>query len=347
MDRDPSEDPFEQLLDPEFHKAPGPKELSAQERAANAKAKSEARRAREAALAERLSEEARLQREQDRRDSRDARVAKVSSARRFLPWAVVVVVIGGAAWMYTNQSLGGSDLSGGTALAPERRPEGYPPKDESASPDPLGTAPPSPADPGAYEFLFTQTDSTDPVAWDPCRPIRYVVNPQGAPEGAQVLLEDAIARTSAATGLQFEAVGTTDEVWSKQREPYQPERYGESWAPALIVWSNEQELAGLAGYIAGLGGPSVASDRDGTGVSVSGSVALDRDQLGEAIAMGQSDAARSVIQHELGHLVGLDHVADQAQLMYSEGGQQPLLDWGTGDLAGLNALGSQACHPDV
>lgn len=53
------------------------------------------------------------------------------------------------------------------------------------------------------------------------------------------------------------------------------------------------------------------------------------------------------MQHELGHLVGLDHVADPTQLMYSEGGPSQASDWGNGDLAGLNQLGSGGCFPDL
>lgn len=71
-----------------------------------------------------------------------------------------------------------------------------------------------------------------------------------------MLLDEAIARTSAATGLVFVNEGTTDEVWAKDRDPYQPDRYGEKWAPAVIAWSNEADVPNLAGYIAGLGGPT-------------------------------------------------------------------------------------------
>ena len=55
-----------------------------------------------------------------------------------------------------------------------------------------------------------------------------------------------------ATGLVFVNEGTTDEAWTKDREPYQPDRYGERWAPALIAWSDEGQVPGLAGYIAGM-----------------------------------------------------------------------------------------------
>ena len=60
----------------------------------------------------------------------------------------------------------------------------------------------APADP-SYEFLQTQPASSEPVAFDPCRPVHYVVRPDQAPPGAQDLLTQALADVSAATGLQF------------------------------------------------------------------------------------------------------------------------------------------------
>ena len=51
----------------------------------------------------------------------------------------------------------------------------------------------------------------------------------------------------------------------------------------------------------------------------------------------------SVLLHELGHIMGLDHVHDPDQLMYS--GRHPnvfLHDYGTGDLEGLRRLGMDA-----
>ena len=50
--------------------------------------------------------------------------------------------------------------------------------------------------------------------------------------------------------------------------------------------------------------------------------------------------------HEFGHLVGLDHVDDPTQLMYPS--TSPAVStFGGGDLAGLAALGSGACAPNV
>ena len=83
-------------------------------------------------------------------------------------------------------------------------------------------------------------------------------------------------------------------------------------------------------------------------VHVSGTVVLDASDLGAILGQpGGPERVRAVIQHELGHLVGLDHVADVTQLMYSEGNDLQSGDWANGDLAGLHQLGSGPCAPSV
>jgi len=128
------------------------------------------------------------------------------------------------------------------------------------------------------------------------------------------------------------------------REPSAEER-------AAFAWTTQAEVPGLAGYIAGLAGPAGApdpSDSTGTLAWVTGQVALDAEDLGAGLSLPGGDIrARAVIQHELGHLVGLDHVADPAQLMYSEGNDAQVGDWGSGDLAGLHQLGKGECLPEL
>jgi hypothetical protein len=251
--------------------------------------------------------------------------------------ALAVVFVAGMAWVQYRD--------GGDAEGPNR-PVNYPPIDKAAATEPLGQPPPIPQPAGPFEFSLTQNVGTGPVAWDPCRPIRYAVNPAGAPSGGEQLIRSAVARASAATGLVFVDEGVTDEVWSKDREPYQPERYGERWAPALIAWSTSGAVPGLGGSVAGLGGGTAASDQDGRLAYVSGALVLDAEDVTAILARPEGTVlAQAVVQHELGHVMGLDHVADQAQLMYSEGAEAR--DWGTGDLAGLHQLGSGACFPDL
>lgn len=259
----------------------------------------------------------------------------------------MLALLGGLYWMGNRNDSVASVA--GPSLTPQR-PDSYPPVDESVAGEPLGAPPDAPQPAGPFEFAMTQESGEAPVAYDPCRPVRYVVNDAGAPPGSEGLIDDAIARTAAATGLVFVSEGSTSETWSKNREAYQPDRYDDRWAPVLITWSNDTEVPGLAGYIAGMGGSTPRQDPTdpaGTLAYVTGQVVLDAADLGPALTQpGGADAVRSVIQHELGHLVGLDHVADPTQLMYSEGNTQ-VGDWAAGDLAGLHQLGTGECLPEL
>ena len=65
---------------------------------------------------------------------------------------------------------------------------------------------------GTFTYALTQPgDETTPVGWDPCKEIRYRVNPDGEPQGGRALIDRAVQRISDATGLAFEDVGDTDE----------------------------------------------------------------------------------------------------------------------------------------
>jgi hypothetical protein len=259
--------------------------------------------------------------------------------RLVVPILVLVVLVG--AYLTVSRLTGSSSDDEG-AEQQSGRADGPPPGREEAS-KPLGVPGPVPAGDGAFEFMEVQPSDRDaPVAWDPCRPIHYVVNPKGQPPDGQRMVADAIATVSRATGLRFVADGTTTETPDKQRKAYQPKRYGDRWAPVLIAWSDEASDPALAGYIAGISGPhGVVSPEDGTVVSVTGDVLLDREQLAD----GAPDAEATVL-HELGHLVGLDHVSDRRQIMFSEG-QDGVTDFADGDLRGLAALGRGKCVPEV
>ena len=101
----------------------------------------------------------------------------------------------------------------------------------------LGVAPTVNPPSGPYEFLARQPDGS-PVAYDPCRPIHYVTNTETAPKASDPLLMHAIDRISTATGLQFVNDGPTSERASATRRAFQPERYGDKWAPVLIAWTD-------------------------------------------------------------------------------------------------------------
>ena len=212
---------------------------------------------------------------------------------------------------------------------------------------PRGVPLPPPPEGGAHGFVNFQTDGVTPVAYDPCRLLHYTIRPHGGPPEGEALVLDAVARISEVTGLQFVYDGFTDEVPGPERELYQPDRYGRRWAPVLIAWQTEEENPALAGDVVGEAGSVPASLGDGPRVYLSGAVSLDAPRLGELLdGRDGRSVVRSIILHELGHLIGLAHVDDDQQLMFPEANRD-VPDFAAGDLTGLATLGAGACVPEL
>ncbi|KQX68596.1 hypothetical protein ASD06_17885 [Angustibacter sp. Root456] len=196
---------------------------------------------------------------------------------------------------------------------------------------------------GPHAFMHVDAHGV-PVRYDPCRPVHYVVNPAGGPPGSVDLVRGAVAVISAATGLAFVDDGTTSEPVSEHREPVQRDRYGDRWAPVLVGFAKRGTFAGLTGQVAGLGG-SYELTTDAGARLVSGQITLASDTFDQLIAAGRAGQATTIVEHELGHVVGLDHVDDSGQLMYrSNKGQVNL---GPGDVEGLAIAGSGPCLRDT
>jgi hypothetical protein len=199
----------------------------------------------------------------------------------------------------------------------------------------------------SYAFLAMQPDGSGPVTWSPCRPIHWVESGDDvATIGGHTQLVRAFDDIAAATGLRFVYDGVTDEPGDWDRPAFQPDRYGDRWAPVLVAWAHRRDLPDLDKDAIAAAKPEAVSTPSGDIAMVTGQVRIDVDELDSLIIAGHLELVRGTLTHELGHLVGLDHVDDPTQLMYpvAQPGRDRLA---AGDLAGLALVGQGPCQPDV
>jgi hypothetical protein len=193
----------------------------------------------------------------------------------------------------------------------------------------------------SHAFIGRSADG-EPYRWDPCSTISYQIDPGRVGDRIVDDVKEAVRRTSEASGLRFRFDGvvrtSVGELLDEGSFVTNEAGEGLRWSPVLIAFRSRAAMREL-GVRGALGVTFPVTSRFDAEQFVSGAIVINASANLEE-GFDRAPSFGTVLQHELGHTVGLGHILDPFQLM----SPMPVVtDWGKGDLAGLEELGEGPC----
>lgn len=221
-----------------------------------------------------------------------------------------------------------------------------PAKSTTKGPTKTTTTAKGPSKPKGPGYSVNHNPDGSITRWNGCTPITWAFNPAHAPAGALTDIKAALTRISAATGLTFTRTANTTTIPTSATLDAAPANLIIAWAPpgTTDLLDNTTEYA--------RGGWKTTPTLDpGTGLITwpitRGYVLLDTlDTTTWKPGFGTGQRRGTLLLHELGHAIGLNHTTAPGQVMNPAITATSTSTWGTGDRKGLTKVGRPAaCHP--
>jgi hypothetical protein len=214
--------------------------------------------------------------------------------------------------------------------------------DPTAAPAHYNPDAPLTGDAASHAFVSVDAAGT-PAHWDPCTPITYFVNTATLPEGAGVTVAEAFTRVAAITGATFVDGGQTALIAGAGGALLPAPDRGEG---IYVAFADPTIVPDLTGTVLGLGGHYFSSWPSADMRIIVGTIVIDTsDPLAPGFTSGLSIGG--VLEHELGHVLGLAHIDDPTQLMYPHARPTGPSTFQAGDRAGLVDLQAGGCPVPV
>jgi hypothetical protein len=162
--------------------------------------------------------------------------------------------------------------------------------------------------------LYRHNAATKPVQWLACRAIAYRINPAGEPAGMTPVIRSVMASIGRQTGVPFAYAGTTTHTFDATT-------FDRRTPTIYFAFTGKHDVAGQhfawPGQI-GVGGPAAAWYATATGGTFEamtyGRVLLYTGFKGPRTGAGTT--WQSLITHEVGHALNLDHRTGKSDAMY-------------------------------
>jgi hypothetical protein len=192
--------------------------------------------------------------------------------------------------------------------------------------------------PGNPTDFSVNTAAGQHLRWNPCAPVHWKADLRNAPAGTLTPLKAAVANLSAKSGITFVYDGAAS---------YIPQKGSTAQPSSLVVsFARPPGRPSASNYLTG--GTNVGyGGFEATGVNENGKPVY---QISKGFVVIDADRypflstkiRNGVLEHELGHAVGLNHARFTSEIMYPTISNASPDNYSSGDLAGLRMLGRTA-----